>query len=687
MNTRNQRSLLPLLPPGKLLIKTLKTRKDFKNDNKTDLFNWRDLMKLVICGTGPGAQALASKNQENKNFKEIILFELKEGSVDKDTQIHWPNGQVSTLEGCKITSDPSIAIPNADVILLCNPANSYPYILEKIAQHMTPSTKLICGVPGACAFDWMVREAFSGKEKEFTIAATESLPFIAKRSGKNLIKVHALKHQLYLATFPSNASDLIEYVGLEETLGVSLKKLDLFLSLTLINPNVKVHPLLFIEALKFAQDKTDRNVYELGDESFVRLEKIEKEVFFLAEHLSQETGLKIDPIPTLKQWFTDCYGSLIQDNTTAKTCLASHSVYASLKENFLKGTQNGEPNSSDRGKSRYLTEEIPYGLLSLKGLAELANVKTPTIDGVIEDCQKYLSKKYIENGKLIKSNLSDTSAPQRFGMSVLSKLIRQYYPYSSERRTETKEFKNNGIVFFGKLLDENKSAKIQKVITERISNISAVDTEKLLLNLHWTDPKIAEFCSFPEFVSAACDLLQVKEVKIFSSLIVFKKPNEKMPVPWHQDPAYQWPLDPLDCASLWFALDDITNENGAMEMAIGAHKVGILPMRPTPPLHDGEYHFSPQLSHSIAEETLKEFPRIQCDMARYECSFHHSMMPHSSPLNLTQDRRCAFIVRYCRGDAKIKLYPGMPREKFFQGYKLFNPHTNINTQQEIRKRA
>merc|ERR1712181_12159 len=41
-------------------------------------------------------------------------------------------------------------------------------------------------------------------------------------------------------------------------------------------------------------------------------------------------------------------------------------------------------------------------------------------------------------------------------------------------------------------------------------------------------------------------------------------PNSRE-VPWHQDSQY-WPLTPMKEATLWIALDDVTEENGAMDM-------------------------------------------------------------------------------------------------------------------------
>jgi len=440
----------------------------------------------------------------------------------------------------------------------------------------------------------------------------------------------------------------------------------------LLSPGAKVNPILFLEALKHSDSRKERNIYELGDENEEILHSLENEVNAVAREISSKTGIKLDDIPTLKDWFIGCYPDLIKDKSTTRNCLTSHSVYSALQEDFLKGLNN-EP---EQPKSRYLTEQIPYGLVSLKGLAELVGLNTPTIDAVIEKCQQYLGSKFIENGHLVQNSLQYTSAPQRFGINILSKLSRIYVPHTKDKKLETTEFKSEGITFFGKLLSDDSFNEIDQKITEKLKNCPETDVDKGLLNLHWKDPWFADLVSRPEFVNAACDLLEDDNVKVFSSLIVVKPPLGKSMVPWHQDAAYQWPIDPIDCASLWFALDDVSVENGAMEVALGGHRCGALPMRPTPALSDSQYFFSSQLQNSIAEENIQNFSLIHCTMARGECSFHHSMLPHSSPPNLTNRRRCAFVVRYCKSNTKLMIHPGMPREEFFRDYKLFDPKEN-----------
>lgn len=230
------------------------------------------------------------------------------------------------------------------------------------------------------------------------------------------------------------------------------------------------------------------------------------------------------------------------------------------------------------------------------------------------------------------------------------------------------EFEKNGVVFFDRLLPLEIENKLREEVDRLL--IETTDANKLL-NLHFSNGVIREICTRKEFAEIASQLLGDNSVQIVSSLILVKPGKSKMIVPWHQDAAYDWPLEPIDTVSLWFALDDVTVANGAMKLALGGHLSGKLPMRTTPPLKEDEYFFSTQLKESIADEHIDKYKVIDCVMRSGECSFHHCFLPHSSKPNETDGRRCAFIVRYCKGVARIVRYPGMPREDYFKDYELY----------------
>jgi hypothetical protein len=73
--------------------------------------------------------------------------------------------------------------------------------------------------------------------------------------------------------------------------------------------------------------------------------------------------------------------------------------------------------------ARYLVEDVPYGLVVTRGIAELAGVKTPVIDQVITWSQERMGLGVFERWKAgwKRPDLS-TRAPQRYGIDRLELL-------------------------------------------------------------------------------------------------------------------------------------------------------------------------------------------------------------------------------------------------------------------------
>jgi hypothetical protein len=74
-------------------------------------------------------------------------------------------------------------------------------------------------------------------------------------------------------------------------------------------------------------------------------------------------------------------------------------------------------------QARYLSEDVPYALLATRGIAELAEVPTPTMDRVITWAQGKLGKRYLVGGKLCAEDIRMSRAPQRFGYQDLETMI------------------------------------------------------------------------------------------------------------------------------------------------------------------------------------------------------------------------------------------------------------------------
>ena len=74
--------------------------------------------------------------------------------------------------------------------------------------------------------------------------------------------------------------------------------------------------------------------------------------------------------------------------------------------------------------NRYLAEDVPYGVVVFRGMAEIAGVKTPAMDEILLWSQKILGKEYLVGGELKGKDIRDTRAPQRYGFRTLTDLFR-----------------------------------------------------------------------------------------------------------------------------------------------------------------------------------------------------------------------------------------------------------------------
>ena len=70
-----------------------------------------------------------------------------------------------------------------------------------------------------------------------------------------------------------------------------------------------------------------------------------------------------------------------------------------------------------------MTEDVPYGLVVIRGIAEIVGVKTPDIDKVLTWCQEKMGKEYLVNSKLQGKDVWLSRAPQRYGYATLESIL------------------------------------------------------------------------------------------------------------------------------------------------------------------------------------------------------------------------------------------------------------------------
>ena len=145
--------------------------------------------------------------------------------------------------------------------------------------------------------------------------------------------------------------------------------------------------------------------------------------------------------------------------------------------------------------------------------------------------------------------------------------------------------------------------------------------------------------------NAALDLTAAifsPNIKFYASKVNLKLPGSKTEVKYHQD----FPFDPhtnMDMMTVLIFLDDVTLENGPLQLVPGSHKG---------PLHslwqDGK--FTGAVANDIEQEAIKN--SVACTGKAGDACLMHSAVLHGSSANLAQDPRRLFIVTYVAEDAQ-----------------------------------
>merc|ERR1719265_3135150 len=130
-------------------------------------------------------------------------------------------------------------------------------------------------------------------------------------------------------------------------------------------------------------------------------------------------GLDLKDACTLKQWYMDCYDGQMSDTSTLKSCMNTNKAYNGLTHPCKEENGVFMPDL----KYRYVAEDVPTGLCFAKGLAEILNIKTPTIDKVLKWAETCLGMEFYVDGKFCGKDLCKTRAPQGVGIKTIKEFI------------------------------------------------------------------------------------------------------------------------------------------------------------------------------------------------------------------------------------------------------------------------
>jgi len=346
--------------------------------------------RIAIIGGGSQAHILAGFLGSQENVSINILTRRPKDWGKIFTTFDLSDKQYTAELGI-ISDKPEDVIPQSDLIFFCLPGFAVKEQLIRIRPFVTNNHILGSAFSGT-GFFFDVLELFGADVRCFGF---QRVPFTGR--VKEYGKSATLKgYKPFLAVAHLNCNE--EYLAeqLSELFKVEVRLLNNILEATLSNSNPILHPSRLYVLYK---DWYDQKLYD-KEELFYENWDDESSKLWIACDGELQAITQTFETPVNIETVLSYYGC--KDYRSLTTKLRSIKPFMGVKTPMIK-VDNG---FILNGAYRYFTEDIPYGLVIIKSIAEQTGIETPHINQLIEWGQKVMHKEYIINGKLTGKDIS-----------------------------------------------------------------------------------------------------------------------------------------------------------------------------------------------------------------------------------------------------------------------------------------
>jgi len=282
------------------------------------------------------------------------------------------------------TTDLEAAIEGADVIIVVTGGNTQATVARSLAPVLRNGQAILL-IHGNTGGSLIVRRALdaAGCRAEVDVAEMDNYPYSCWRLSATRVRPIVRKRWLQIATFPGKRID------------------DVFPLLSPLFPKAVAAPNIlytgFTNAnamLHVANCVANAGRIESGESYKFYAEGVTPAVARLYEAINAErvavAAVLGASVPTLADWFDRVYG--VREATLVETC--RRLTYNSDGPYQATGT----PKSLDH---KFITEDVPTGLIPMSAIGAAAGAKTPAIDALIEMVRSMTGKDFATEGRTL----------------------------------------------------------------------------------------------------------------------------------------------------------------------------------------------------------------------------------------------------------------------------------------------
>lgn len=351
-------------------------------------------MKIAILGAGNAGCAVAGDLSYRNH--QVTLIKTSNAMHDENFNYLLENngkislhesGEVKTSNIYNVTRDLS-QLSQAEIVIIYIQTNYHEELIKKIAPYLQDNQMVLIN-PGYLSTAYILKHC----DKKIIVAEAQSSFIDCRISEPGIIKVGFRNVRNPIGIYPYNRRQ--EAIDKLDALGFPFTYLSSVIEAALHNPNLIVHTVGAIMSIpRIEKTNGDYCMYHevFTPSTWNILEKLDAEKMDVLEKLG------FDRLPYVEA----CkYRNSLDDTHDAKEVFF---WYAAMP------TRAKGPIVVD---SRYISEDVPQGLVMLESLGKQLNVKTPICTSLIEIASAALGRDMRENGR----------TPEKLGKNNIDKIL------------------------------------------------------------------------------------------------------------------------------------------------------------------------------------------------------------------------------------------------------------------------
>ena len=345
--------------------------------------NGPETVAIIGAGIG-GVYLLAELGTAGFKLRLHDIDDLKLAEIRARGGLEVESKRVEFAAVDRATTDLAAAIDGADVIIVVTGGNKQAAVARSVAPLLREG-QVILLIQGNTGGSLIMRRALdeAGCRAEIDVAEMDNYPYSSWRLSPMRVRPIVRKRWLQLATFPGNR------------IGTVFPRLSPLFPEAFPAPNILYTGFTNANAmLHVANCVANAGRIESGDSYKFYAEGVTPAVARLYEAINAErvavAAVLGASVPTLADWFDRVYG--VREATLVETC--QRLTYNGDGPYQATGT----PKSLDH---KFITEDVPTGLIPMSAIGAAAGVKTPAIDALVEMVRNMTGKDFAAEGRTL----------------------------------------------------------------------------------------------------------------------------------------------------------------------------------------------------------------------------------------------------------------------------------------------